>query len=86
MAEVGFVSKQSLSDMQAHPGIGPQPMPIAIITFHLTERFGDLRRGRFDFLQANDVGLIAFDPLENLRLAGANPVHVPRPYLHGVNY
>ena len=58
-------------------------MPVAPVAGELAERRRDLVGRRLDLLQADDVRLLAADPLEHLRLARADAVDVPGRDLHG---
>ena len=58
-------------------------MPVAPVALHLAERGRYLIGSGLDFLQADDVGPIALDPLLDLRLTRADAVHVPRADGHG---
>src|SRR6516225_6095564 len=57
-------------------------MPVAPVPLQLAEPHGDLIQRRLDFLQADNVGLFAFDPFLQLRLTSPDTVDVPRRDLH----
>ena len=52
-------------------------MPVSPVAFDVAQREGQLIERGLDFLQADDVGTFARDPLEQLRLPGADAVDVP---------
>ena len=52
-------------------------MPVTAIALQLAQRCRHLGDRRFELLQANHIRPLAFDPLENLHLSGADAVHVP---------
>jgi hypothetical protein len=57
-------------------------VPVTPVAFHVAEPDRQLVLPRLDFLQADDVRPVAFNPFLHLCLPGANSVHVPRGDLH----
>ena len=82
MRESGRFGGEPLADMQGDAGIPLGPVPVAPIPFDLAEPDRQLIHGRLDFLQTEDVGLLALEPFLELRLARPDPVDVPRGDLH----
>ena len=71
-------------DVQAHAGVAARAtVPHAVVVRQPGERFGHLRRGRLDLLQAQDVRLFAAAELDDLGETGPDPVHVPGDDPHG---
>src|SRR5207253_11007917 len=53
------------------------PVPEAPVAAHRADWLRHCVRRSFDFLEAEDVGLLALDPLQHFAGAGADAVHVP---------
>ncbi|MGA8060494.1 MAG: LLM class flavin-dependent oxidoreductase, partial [Candidatus Binataceae bacterium] len=83
MRESGLFSEAILAQMQADAGIGGRSMPVTPVAGQATERFGDLLALRFELLQAEDVGTLSLDELDQLAPTSANAVDVPGDDLHG---
>src|SRR5918992_1824778 len=77
MAEERLRRESVAPDVQANAGVGARAMPVASISLKFAERCRYLRHSRFQLLQANDIRALALDPLENLSLAGADPIDIP---------
>src|ERR1051325_3025564 len=69
--------KRIATDVETYPGVSLRSVPVAAITLELTQRRRNLRGRGFQFLETDNVGLLALNPLEHLRFARTNPVHVP---------
>src|SRR6266576_2573768 len=68
--------EEVLADVERHTGIPLERMPVGVVVRHAA--LGrDLRGGRFQLLQADDVRAIALQPLAHLCRASPDPVHVP---------
>ena len=64
--------------------VGALPVPVGPVVGKPAERRGNLLARRLQLLQADDVRLLAADPLDQLRLARADAVDVPGRDLHCV--
>jgi hypothetical protein len=82
MAEGGLLGEAGLGEVEADPRVAAGAVPVAPIAAEVAERLGNLLGLRLDLLKADDVGPLARHPLDRLRLAGANTVHVPGSDLH----
>ena len=58
-------------------------IPIAPVTFYLTQRGRDLVGSGLYLLQADDIGTLTLDPLLDLALTRPDPVDVPGGKLNG---
>jgi hypothetical protein len=77
---VGVV-EQAAAHVERYARVAALAVPIRVIVGELAA-LGDLSGLGLDFLQADDVRLLALEPLANLALAGADAVDVPGRYLH----
>ena len=75
--KAGRSGNVGLAQVQADAGVALPAVPVAPVAVHLADGLGNLLRRGLDFLQAEDVGLLARDPLGDLRVPRANAVHVP---------
>src|ERR1051325_8357725 len=64
-------------NMRPYAGVGALAVPVTAIALQLAQSGRHLGDRRFKLLQANHIGSLALDPLENLRLSGADAVHIP---------
>jgi hypothetical protein len=63
--------------VKADAGVRLLAVPVAPVAVHAEEGGGNLIRGGFDFLQADDVRAVARDPFVDLRVARPDAVDVP---------
>ena len=75
--------RERLADVQADARVALAAVPVAPVALHLAEFRRNLIGGGFDFLEADDVRAIAFDPLDDLGVTRADAVDVPGGDLHG---
>src|SRR5207237_10086753 len=68
---------QPFGDVKAHARTPLSAVPVPPVAFHLAERRGHLVRRRLDFLEPDDIRLLAFNPFLHLRVPRANAIHVP---------
>src|SRR6266542_6926635 len=73
--------EQVPAHMQGHAGITSAAVPVRVVVGELAA-LGTLRRLRLDLLQADDIRLVALEPVADLRLPRANAVDVPGRNLH----
>jgi hypothetical protein len=81
MAEFGASIDKVFPDVKRYAGVAAMAMPEHVVVRKIAP-LGDLRRFRFEFLQANHIGLVALQPLAKLRFAGPDAVDVPGSYFH----
>ena len=85
VVERGTLGREGLADVQADARIPLRSVPVAPVALHLAQRGRHLVRHRLDLLEADDVGLLPFDPFLHLGLPRTDPVHVPRRDFHLVD-
>src|SRR5581483_1791206 len=76
MAEHRLGRMQFLADVQRHAGVRTHAVPEDVVALN-PALLGNLRRLRLQLLQADDVGLVALEPVAELRLPRADAVDVP---------
>jgi hypothetical protein len=85
MEEGGRAREGLLPQVKADPRVPLVAVPVAPVAREVADQGGHgLRRG-LDLLQAQDVRLLAADPLEHGRCARTNAVDVPGRDLHGLS-
>jgi hypothetical protein len=77
MGKPRLVGKRVAADMEPDAGVGFGAVPVASVALQFTNRTGNLSRRGFELLKAHDIGLLALNPFENLRLPRADSIHVP---------
>ena len=75
--EPGLIGKRVAPDVQPDARVRAVAVPVTPVALHLAERGRNLRGRGLDLLEADDVGVVAVQPLQELRLARANPIDVP---------
>src|SRR5574338_1053820 len=83
--ELRFFRKCFLPHVEPDARIPFLAVPITPVALEVTEQRRKLGGGSLDFLQAQDVGPLAFDPVLHLGRAGADAVHVPGGDLHAAS-
>ena len=83
MGEGGLLRPARASEVEGDARVAAAAVPAAPEVVERGDGRRDLSGRGLDLLQADDVGAIAFDPLEHLVLSGADAVHVPGHDLHG---
>ena len=78
--------RERARDEQRDTGVALPAVPVCPVAFDVAQLERQLIERRLDFLKADDVRLFAGQPFEELRLSGADPVHVPRSNLHFCDY
>jgi hypothetical protein len=63
MPEPGLVGKRIAANVQPDAGIRALAVPVAPVPLHLAERGRHLRGCCLDFLEADDVRMVAVDEL-----------------------
>src|SRR5438105_1412638 len=81
MAELGTGIDESFPDVKRYAGVAAMAMPEHVVVREIAAH-GDLRRIRLQLLQTHHVGLVALQPLAELRLASPDAIDVPGGYLH----
>src|SRR4030095_2883187 len=84
VVEIRPVRPSSCSDVQSDTGVAFATVPIAPVAFDVAQPYRQLFDGRFDLLDAQDIGLLAVDELLELCLPRPDPVDVPRRDFHAV--
>lgn len=82
MCQVGDIGESVAPHVQSDSRVRPRAMPIAGISLEIAESRGDLRLGRLQLLQTDDIGLVLVDPRFYLLLPSPDPVHVPSANFH----
>ncbi len=77
MVEVRALGERLLSHVERDAGVALPAMPVAPVAFDVAQPDGQLVDRGFDLLEAEHVRLLAVDELLDLRLPGADAVHVP---------
>src|SRR5262249_8123102 len=85
VAESGRFRTSTAVHEQRDAGIPFGAVPVAPVAFRGKKQRGYLVGRRFDFLQADDVGLLGSQQLLKLTLPGAHAVDVPGNDLHARN-
>jgi hypothetical protein len=75
--EVGTLGKGGFSHVQRDSRVALPTVPVAPVAFEVAQPERELVDRCFDLLQAQNVGLLLVDQFMDLRLSGADPVHVP---------
>jgi len=71
-----------LAHVEGDAGVALAAMPVAPVALELAQPDRQLIERGLDLLQAQNVGLFAFNKFLDVRLARANAVHVPRRQFH----
>ena len=82
MRERRALGQTACAHVQRHARVALRAVPVAPVALELAEPDRQLVGRRLDLLQADDVGLLALEPLLQLRLPRADAVDVPGGDLH----
>ena len=77
MGECRTLRCQSLGDVQAHARIALAAVPVAPVALHLAQGSGNLIGCGLDFLQADHIRALTFDPFLDLCVTRPDAVDVP---------
>src|SRR4029077_12398141 len=64
-------------DVEADAGVAFAAVPIAPVPRHVEQGAGDLIGGGFQFLEADNVGMVTIEPLLDFRKALADAIYIP---------
>jgi len=78
----GPLGMKCLAHVKPDAGVALAAVPVAPVALELAQPDRQLIERGLDLLQAQNGGLFAFDEFLDVRLAGADAVHVPRRQFH----
>ena len=84
MMKAGRSGQRSRRTCKRDARVALAAVPVAPVALELEEQQRHLVEAGLDLLQADDVGPVALDPVEQLRLPRADAVDVPGRDLHEV--